>query len=232
MKIDYVTLLYSAQALSPILGFIAHYLVVKDAPKQNHLIFYYLALCFFADGFAFFGMIPTPIIFNLHDIGQFLIITTLYVMLFQKRAVYYLVITIVLYVVGITATITVMGMTVYHNYMWALSALLISIISVVYLSVHTARPTEFANNKDVYNTLVMNASFLFYFLSTFAFFLFVDLIFKKMTDDWIRITWLYHNAIGLIKNLGLAIAILLTGRAKVPEPAQSRHHSTSESIRL
>ncbi|HEY0655161.1 MAG TPA: hypothetical protein VGD65_18630 [Chryseosolibacter sp.] len=63
----------------------------------------------------------------------------------------------------------------------------------------------------------MTASFLFYFLAAMSFFLFAEFIFKKMSDEWARITWLYHNIIGLLKNIGLAVAIFLTGKAKVAE---------------
>jgi hypothetical protein len=232
MKTDLISLLYISHGLSPVLGFIAHYLVVKDVPRQNHFIFAYLVVCFCADGFSYFQLFTTPIIFNIHDIAQFTIIMAIYVLLFNQRAAWYLVISIILYVIGITATITLIGLNVYHNYMWALSALLISVVCVVYMSVLNARPKEFANNKDLYNTLLMNSSFLFYFLSTFAFFLFSNMIFEKLSDEGVRITWVYHNTVGLIKNIGLAIAIFLTGKAKVNETVPDSPANNTNSIRL
>lgn len=230
MKTDLISLLYFAQGISPVLGFVAHYLVVKDVPKQNHFIFAYLIVCFCADGFSYFQLFATPIIFNIHDIVQFIIIISIYVSLFNQRAAWYLLISIILYVTCLTATITVIGLNVYHNYMWALSAFLISTVCVVYLSVLNARPKEFANSKDLYNTLVMNSSFLFYFLATFAFFLFTNLMFEKLSNEGVRITWVYHNTIGLIKNIGLAVAIFLTGRAQVKEIVSDPPVANSKSI--
>jgi hypothetical protein len=214
---DIIHILYLAQTLSPILGFIAYFIVTENVPKQNHLIFTYLVVCFISDVFTYFQMIPGPIVFNVHDISQFFVVMIIYVMLLKQRAVYFLAITILLYLTGITFTIVVIGIEVYHNYMWALSGFLLSTLCMVYLNVVNVRPKEFGDNKDIYNTLAMNASFLFYFLATFLFFLSSDWIFKEKNSDMLGLTWAYHNVIGIIKNVGLAVAILLTGKAKALE---------------
>jgi hypothetical protein len=217
MQIDVLHILYSAQTLSPLVGFIAYFIVTENVPRQNHLIFVYLVVCFIADVFTYFQMIPGPIVFNIHDICQFLVVIIIYVTLLKQRAVFFLAITILLYLIGIIATIVMIGINVYHNYMWALSGFLLSTLCMVYLNVVNVRAKEFGDNKDIYNTLAMNASFLFYFLATFLFFLYADWVFKEKNSDMLGFMWAYHNVIGIMKNIGLAVAIFLTGKAKALE---------------
>ena len=106
--------------------------------------------------------------------------------------------------------------------MWALSGLLLSIVCLVYLNIVNVIPKEFATNTHIYNALVMNAALLFYFLATFLFFLLSDWVFKTLDSETIRFSWTYHNAIGIIKNIGLAVAIFLTGKAKLIEDTQGK----------
>jgi hypothetical protein len=210
MTIDTV---YWVHTLSPILGFIAYFFVIDKVPRQNHLMFAYLVICFFADVITYLQLLPAPFVFNIHDICQFTIVIMIYVALFKERGVFFLVIIILVYVAALVATITLMGLSAHQNHMWALSGFLLSILCLVYVNVVNIWPKEFASDKDLYNTLIMNTSFLFYFMATFLFFLLSDWMFKEMSPEMLNITWAYHNAIGLIKNIGLAVAILLTGKA-------------------
>jgi hypothetical protein len=219
MEVDIVLILYLANALSPIVGFVAYFVVIENVPRQNHFVFAYLVICFLADGFSYFKMLPGPVIANVHDICQFFVVIIIYTALLKQRGTLILATVICLYLIGIITTSALVGIGGYQNYMWALSGLLLSIICIVYLNTVNVLPNEFAANSNIHNTLVMNASFLFYFLSTFVLFLLVDWIIEKTNTEMIRITWTYHNALGFVKNIGLAVAIFLTGKAKALETA-------------
>jgi hypothetical protein len=213
MKFDIGYLISIARELSPIVGFIAYFLVVENVPLQNHLIFAYLVICFFADILCDFKFTQSAVVFNIHDICQFIIIVAIYVNLFKKRGAFYLTTTILLYLIAITATITRIGIGIYHHHMWAFSGFLISILCMVYINASIIWPKDLSCHKDLYNTLMMNTSFLFYFTSTFILFSLSDLLFRELEPKTVQVAWSFHNLAGLIKNLGLAAAIFLTGRA-------------------
>ncbi len=204
-----------ASTLSIVIPLIAFVIKRHGQPRQNRLLVLslYLSLIFDIIGFILsYQHKHTALAFNLYYFLAFPLIMLFYHETLSQRFMKIL----IRVFMGIFVLLAVIfglkqGLLVNNYNTWTFSSVLITITSFFFVwDLSLMDHSNFTNNKFHLPNMVLNTSLAFYYFAATVFFLMSDYIFSHFSDDDIRYFWSFHNGVHILKNFGIAIAIVLS----------------------
>jgi hypothetical protein len=192
---------------------------IKRFPRANHIVGIYVfaaMICDLAVNVLFYQGYATVIPMNTYYISTFVLISLFYFeLVFKKRLGY------VLYVGGIIYSMVLVWqflnshLTGLQSTLWAIEGFIIGSYGIIYITNLHNMVVDRLLDKNLHSYQIINASFLFYFLTTLILFFSTDYVLTETDPDTSRIFWSFHNIVNTLKNIGLAIGLYYTGRRDV-----------------
>jgi hypothetical protein len=214
MNPEVVEFIRLTSQFSVILPLILYFRRVSDHPMQNHVIGAAIILSGLTDFISLY--IGSPVLFNVFDLVQFILMTWFfYELIYKKRHTYVAPIGVAIYLAVLVFSILKYGL--YSNYpgVWIVGSLIIFIHTFFYVFGIPGMIIERYLDKNLLSNIIFNTSIFVYFLvALIVFFLFVPV---SKTEDLnaFKEFWAVHNAFNTVKNVGFAFAFYYTGKRSV-----------------
>jgi hypothetical protein len=192
---------------------------IKRFPRANHIVGIYIfaaMICDIAINVLFYQGYATVIPMNAYYISTFILISLFYLeLIFKKRLGYALYVGGIIYSMALVWQFLNSHLTGLQSTLWATEAFIIGGYGIIYITNLHNMVVDRLLDKNLYSYQIINASFLFYFLTTLILFLSTDYVLTETDPDTRHIFWSFHNIANTLKNIGLAIGLYYTGRRDV-----------------
>lgn len=156
----------------------------------------------------------TILLFNIYCIVAFPAIMAFYHEILIKRftKIFIPLLTAAFFLTAITVA-TDQGMNVANNITWSLSSVLITAVSFLFVAgLRLMDDSTFSKNQFHVTNIIINSSLGIYYFVTVIFFAARTYIFSHFSPDDIRYFWIFHNALNMLKNFGIAVAFYLSAK--------------------
>lgn len=108
------------------------------------------------------------------------------------------------------------GLQVPNYFTMTLSSILITTTSFFFVGdLKLMDTSHFAKHQFHQTNILINTSLAFYYFITIILFAFTDYIFATTSPDDGRLFWSFHNAMHVLKNVGITLAFYLTAKASI-----------------
>lgn len=210
---DYIVWISVLSVIAPLIVYLVRF---KTHPRQNHFIALYLVSTFSLDIVILVLQLKSysTILFNnLYSIMSFITLTAFYYELgFKKRFVFLLTMAFVVFNIS---TIYFAGSALNTKpltFYWAINASIIVFLSIAYMAILPSMQIERFLDRCLYSNLAINIFILIYFTGAAIIFCFAEFVFTNLTPNEARIFWTSHNILNILKNVGIAVGLFLTGK--------------------
>jgi hypothetical protein len=219
MTLQTFKIFVAVSTFSVAIPLILYIIKIRNLPRQNHAIGIYLIVSAIFDviiNVLFYAQSSTAIPANAFVISSFALIAYFYLeVIFTKRLKYVFYGSVAIYILSSILKFTTGPLDTFATDLWALQAAIIGAFGIVYIVNLHDMVVDRLLDKNLYSYQIINASLLFYFLTTLLLFVSTQYVFAHADGDTRRLFWSLHNIANTLKNIGLAIGLYYTGRRDV-----------------
>lgn len=200
--------------LSGIIPAVFYLRYFSKVPKQNHLIAALIFLSGCADALAL--LVSAPIVPNLFEILQFILINWFYFeLVYKKKSEPVALIGVGVYVAVMIYSVAAKGLGENYTTLWCTGAFIALVHTFFYAFNVPRMAIERYFDSNLLSNMIFNAAFFIYtFVALVMFFLF-DSVTKNQDAQTFYAFWSIHNAFAVIKNIGFALAFYYTGKRQI-----------------
>ncbi|HEY0739919.1 MAG TPA: hypothetical protein VGD40_00605 [Chryseosolibacter sp.] len=120
--------------------------------------------------------------------------------------------TVIVFVLGMILFLR-SGMNVMHHGLFLIASILISISSLLFIrDLNLMTASDFFTNKFHKTNIILNTSLALYSFTAVIVFSVSDYVYENASREGFRFFWAFHNALNILKNIGIAIAFYLSAK--------------------
>lgn len=210
----WVALIATASTLIPLVCLFIHW---KRQPKHHLILAVSLVVSFVFDviGSALaFHQITNVFPHNLYRIIAFPAIMWFYHETLIKRSFKILV---RIFTAGFLILAAIFafdqGLNVVNHNTWTLSSILTTITSFLFVAdLNLMSEANFEKNRFHQTNILLNTSLAIYYSITIVWFALSDYVFSHFSYEDVRYFWSFHNAVHVLKNIGIGVAFYLCAK--------------------
>lgn len=191
-----------ASILSVAFPLLFYFIRIKHANKSAHIIGAITIVSALSDGISYYLFSQgrsTMMLFNIHDVSSFLLLTWLYYEILSTFSnARLVVVALIIYLLSfVLVTTYVQSFFEYQTLMWTLAGVISILYSISYFV------SVFSSLKPMSNAglLWVNSGILFYFSFNLFLFIMSSYVLTKLDPELGMIIWSFHNVNNILKNI-------------------------------
>jgi hypothetical protein len=167
---DIIEIITLAENLSVIIPLIFYLRTFRQSPLQNHFIGCLIIISGCTEFTTFFRLVDSPIIYGIYNILEFgLISLFFYEVVYKKRSLHLIILSIVIYLVVLVYSISEYGVDRFYSGLVSTSSVILLVHTLVYTFSTPEMPIERYFDKHLYSNVLFNAHNIFAILKNIGF---------------------------------------------------------------